>query len=145
VDGTQPFAVAAACRDLVLRAAAAADAGDASGLAALFTAKAVLERPNSPALQGREMIRLAYAGRSPHRLTRHLVMNTLVETTGPTDARATSLVLLWSGNTADAPGPHGHPADPMQIIGEFHDAFVLTGEGWRIAHRKALFVLHSKV
>jgi hypothetical protein len=72
------------------------------------------------------------------------VTHTLFRLVSSKEASAVSMVLLWSGNTSDKPGPQGRPADPMQIVGEFHDDFVHTSEGWRIAHRKAQFVLHSK-
>lgn len=144
MDELQRLAIAAACRETILRAAAGADAGDADAVAASFVLDAVLERPDTPPIHGRDAIRRSYASRSPDRLTRHLVTNTLVEVAGVCEAHATSLVLLWSGSTNDMPGPHGRPADTRQVIGEFHDVFKLTSEGWRIAYRKALFVLYSK-
>lgn len=144
MDELNRLVIEAACREIVLRAAAAADAGDASTLAALFAADGLLERPNAVPQRGREAIRQAYASRPSGRLTRHLVTNTLVDIIAPGGARATSLVLLRSGNANDSPGPHGRAADARQIVGEFQDVLVATGEGWRIARRTAKFVLHTK-
>ncbi len=138
------WVIVAACQDTVLRAAAAADAGDASAVANLFTTDAVLERPNAAPLQGRDAIRLAYAGRPAERMTRHLVTNTLVDIITPGETHASSLVLLWAGNTNDTIGAYGRPADVRQIVGEFKDVLVATDEGWRIARRQAVFVLHNK-
>ncbi|MBL0420092.1 nuclear transport factor 2 family protein [Ramlibacter sp. AW1] len=135
--------ITAACRDVIHRGAAAVDANDADGFAALFTEDGVLERPSGAPLQGREAVRQAYAARAPERITRHLVTNTLVEPDSPTEARATSLVLLWGGNAKDEAGPYGRPAEPRQMVGEFHDVLVRTDQGWRIARRRALFVLHA--
>lgn len=135
--------IVAACREIVLRAAAATDARDAPALAALFTADAVLERPNADPIHGRHAICQAYASRPAERLTRHLVTNTMVDLIAPGEAHVSSLVLVWSGNANDTPGPHGRLADARQIVGEFKDVLVATDEGWRIARRKASFVLHS--
>lgn len=145
MDDLQQMSCIVACQTLVLRAAAAADGGDPVALANLFTADAVLERPNSAPIQGREAIRAAYAERPVDRLTRHLVTGTLVTPHGDTEASARSLVLLWSGSLKDPPGPAGRPAASRQVVGEFHDRLVRTPEGWRIAARQALFVLFYEV
>jgi hypothetical protein len=41
-----------------------------------------------------------------------------------------------------AEGHFGIPAEPRQLIGEFEDQFVRTDEGWRIATRRARFIMH---
>lgn len=137
------WVIVSACQQTILRAAAAADAGDAAALANLFTVDAVLERPNAAPLQGRDAIRLAYAGRPAERITRHLVTNTLVDVISLDKAHASSLVLLWTGSRNDEAGAHGRPADARQLVGEFEDDLVATDEGWRIARREAEFVLYT--
>jgi hypothetical protein len=132
-----------ACRELVLRAAALADAAQPAALAALFTEGGSLVRPGAEPLVGRAAIERSYAQRAPERITRHLVTNTLVEVVSDVQACATSTVLLWSGSTDDAAGPQGRPANPRQVVGAFADRFALTPEGWRIERRDASFVLHS--
>lgn len=133
-----------ACRDLVMRAGAFADANDPDSLAALFLPDGELVRPASQPLRGRAAIAASYRARSADRITRHLVTNTLVSLQSPTRARATSLVLLWSGSVADVPGPYGRPARGRQVVGEFDDLFTLVDEGWRIARREARFVLFKE-
>jgi len=132
-----------ACRELVLRAARCADAGDAAGLAQLFAPDGILVRPNAQPLQGRTAIEAAYAQRPADRLTRHLVTNTLVEIESPSSARALSYVLLWTGSSTDPEGLRGRPAHAGPLVGEFDDRFTLGPEGWRIQRRDARFVLHS--
>ena len=143
MDALQRLLIVEACRDLVLRAAAQADAGDATALAALFTERAVLARPNAEPLQGRAAIRASYAQRPAERITRHLVTNTVVVVESPGTSRALSSVLLWAGSSADADGPRGRPAQGGQLVGEFDDRLTLTAEGWRIERREARFVMHS--
>lgn len=134
-----------ACRDLVLRAAAATDAQRHDDFAALFAEDGVLVRPGAQPLQGRAAIAESYRSRPPGRITRHLVSNTLVVLASPTAARASSCVLLWSGRASDAAGPFGRPAHERQVVGEFDDRFVLTPQGWRIARRSASFVLSAPI
>ena len=142
MDALQSLIIKQACRELVLRAAAHADANEPCALAALFAEDGVLVRPGAEPLVGRDAIRQSYAQRSAERITRHLVTNIVVDIESETEARAASLVLLWSGSTHDTPGPQGRPAQ-RQVVGEFADRLSLTPEGWRIARREARFVLHS--
>jgi ketosteroid isomerase-like protein len=142
LGGVMHDSAAAACRETVLRAAAAVDTGDARGLADLFTEDAVLLRPNGEALHGRAAIFDAYANRPAGRITRHLVTGTWVDLLAGGQARATSFVLLWSGDAARPQSPSGRPAD-KQVVGEFHDLLVHTATGWRIARRDARFILHA--
>lgn len=132
-----------ACLDLVLRAAAFADAGDAQALAQLFAEDGQLQRPGGEVLGGRTAIAAAYSRRPAGRMTRHLVTNTLVELQGPDRASARSHVLLWSCDEADAITPHGRPAQPRQLVGEFDDTFGRGPEGrWLITRRVARFVMY---
>jgi uncharacterized protein (TIGR02246 family) len=131
-----------ACLDLVLRAAACADAGDAQALAQLFAEDGLLQRPSGEPLHGRAAIAAAYGQRPAGRMTRHLVTNTLFDMVDADHARACSLVLLWSCDAAAEPGPHGRPAHARQLMGEFDDSFVRAADGhWRIQRREARFVM----
>ena len=133
----------AACRDAVLRAAWAQDRGDWPAFGQCFTADAELVRPDGQRLAGREAIVAAYAQQPAGRITRHLVVSTLVDRLAAGEARALSQVLVWSGHEDDAPGPHGRPAHGPQRLGEFDDRLRRGGDGrWRIVARRACFVLH---
>lgn len=132
------------CRDVVLQAADAVDAGDAHSFANCFTPDGVLLRPDGTELKGRAAIAQAYAARDPDRLTQHLVCNhrVTVDVAAGT-AQSFCKVLLWSGRRSDAPSTQGRPADSLQQVGEMVDTLHLDAQGWRIAHRSARFVLHS--
>ncbi|WP_159916916.1 nuclear transport factor 2 family protein [Pantoea sp. 18069] len=130
------------CTDLVLRAAACADAGDAQALAQLFAEDAVLQRPSGEPLRGRAAIAAAYAQRPAGRITRHLVTNTLFDLAGEDRPSARSQVLLWSCDAAAEPTAHGRPAHARQLVGEFDDRFSRAPDGrWLIARREARFVM----
>lgn len=132
------------CRDVVLRAAEAVDAGDAHAFAALFTPDGVLVRPDGTRLQGRVAILQAYASRDPDRLTQHLICNhrVTVDLAAGT-AESHCKVLLWSGRRSAEAGPKGRPADAMQQVGEMHDLLQRDAQGWFIHKRLAHFILHS--
>ena len=131
-----------ACLDLVLRAAACADASDAQALAQLFAEDGQLQRPSGEPLHGRAAIAAAYARRPAGRMTRHLVTNTLFDLVDEDRASARSQVLLWSCDAAAEPGAHGRVADARQLMGEFDDSFVRAADGrWRIRRREARFVM----
>lgn len=132
-----------ACQEVVLRAAACVDAGDAATLAALFAEHAVLVRPGAEPLVGRAAIRDTYAQRPAERITRHLVTNLLVDVEAPDRARVRSGVLLWTGSRTDAEGPHGRVAQGRQLVGEFDDRLLRDARGaWLIERRDARFVLY---
>jgi len=131
-----------ACIDLVLRAAAYADAGDALRFSQLFAEDAVLQRPNGEPLEGRSAIAAAYQKRPTGRMTRHLLTNILVEMQGADTASAHSQVLLWSCDDSEPVTVHGRKAHARQLLGEFNDHFCRTADGhWLIARREARFVM----
>lgn len=131
-----------ACIDLVVRAAAYADAGDAQRFAQLFAEDAVLKRPNGEPLEGRSAIAAAYQKRPTGRMTRHLLTNILVEMHGADTASAHSQVLLWSCDDSEPVTVHGRKAHGRQLLGEFNDHFCSTADGhWLIARREARFVM----
>lgn len=131
-----------ACQELVLRAAAFADAGDAQALARLFAEDAELQRPSGEPLQGRAAIGAAYAQRPAGRITRHLVTNTLFDFSDADRPWARSQVLLWSCDQAAEAGAHGRPAHARELVGEFDDRFCRAADGrWLIARREARFVM----
>lgn len=136
--------VRAACRDTVERAARLADHPDPAGLAQLFTEDAELQRPQGEWLQGRQAIQAAYAARPAHRLTRHLVAGCVVDLLDDHHAHALSTVLLCTGSLDDAVGPQGRPLHGPVIVGEFDDLLQAGADGvWRIARRRASFLLHG--
>jgi hypothetical protein len=143
LDAQQILLIEHACGKLVVQAAAFSDAGQAARLAALFTTDGLLVRPSAAPVEGRQAIEASYAERPVNRITRHLVTNTLVNVESASCAQAVSSVLLWSASADDEPDRLGRQAPGPQVVGEFHDTFALTDEGWRIARRDARFLMHT--
>jgi uncharacterized protein (TIGR02246 family) len=148
--GQRPFAqverhiAAAACRDVVSRAAMRLDANDLDGFAAHFTPDAVVVRPGKEPLRGVEALIESYRSRPPGHMTRHLIAGSVVDLRAADEALAISNVLLWTAVPDGAPGPFGRRAQSRQVVGEFEDTLRLCSDGlWRIAHRQARFLLHT--
>lgn len=138
-----------ACRDCVVRAGAALDAGDYETFAGHFTQNATLVRPNGSTLEGRDAILASYLSRPAGRRTRHLLMNPVVDLHSLMTAHATCTVLLWSATANDAghfaPEPaaalNGVAADRLQLLGEFVDVLEKQEDTWLIAKRTARFAM----
>lgn len=86
-----------------------------------------------PPVVGREAIRKW--GRDldvnpPIPQVRHVITNTRFLTEGPDRAYGTSMLTAYSGAS-----PEGTRTTPI-TIGQDHDAFVRTAEGWKLAFRR---------
>ena len=118
------------CERLVIDSARFNDERQWAALAGLYTADGAVVRPNGQRLEGRAAIEAAYAAGSPDRVTRHLCTNLRVDVDGPDAAHATTTVLIVAGTQSGDP-------EVTSRVGEFADRFERTGEGWKIAERRA--------
>jgi len=132
-----------ACTRLVLESVAANDRQDYEAFAALFTSDGLLHRPSGPPLVGAEEIIASYRVRPASRITRHLCSNILVSIDSPESARSLTYVVLYTADSSQPDKHFGAKCDPRTLIGELEDRFSLTASGWRIAERRARFVMHT--
>ena len=131
-----------ACERVIVDSARFNDRREFSALAALYTTDGLVVRPNGQRLEGRVAIEAAYAAGPPDRVTRHLCSNVRVEVDGPDAARATTAVLIVSGQRSDDPdAPFGVLPSERHMVGEFADRLVRTEDGWRIAERHATLAM----
>jgi uncharacterized protein (TIGR02246 family) len=127
-----------ACERVIIDSATFNDLREFAALAELYTPDGVVVRPNGQRLEGRAAIEAGYAKGPPERVTRHVCSNVRVEVDGPDAARATTLVLIVSGQRSDDPDvSFGVVPNDRHMVGEFADRLVRTDEGWRIAERRA--------
>jgi len=144
IDDLDLLRAEAGCRRTVLRSAHCIDAPDPVGLAALFTSEGELHRPTGVPIQGRAAIEAAYRNRPFERLTRHLVVSTLVELKAPDQACALSRVLLWVGDASDPAGSQGRRRRGAPLLGKFADYLRRQPDGgWLIERREASFEFHG--
>lgn len=126
-----------ACERLVIDYTHLVDFGEAARIADLFTADGVWEA-DGVRMDGRDAIRAGFGARQgvTRRTSRHVCTNVAITLEGPDAAAGISYLVNYRHDsqtgTAELPAPVGHP----KFVGEYHDRFVRTPDGWRIAHRR---------
>ncbi|MEC7827038.1 MAG: nuclear transport factor 2 family protein [Actinomycetota bacterium] len=125
-----------ACEKLIAEYCHLVDFGNASAIADLFTVDGYWSGPGVE-MVGQDQIRAGFSARQEvaRRQSRHLCTNVLVSVE---EDEATSLCYLLNfrhdslTGIAESPAPAGLP----KYVGEYHDRFVRTAEGWRFASRR---------
>ncbi|MES2415193.1 MAG: nuclear transport factor 2 family protein [Pseudomonadota bacterium] len=135
--------VEAACQQVMYNAAAFVDANNYEAFCGMFMPQGTLQRPDGSVLNGREAILAAYRSRPVHRMSLHVISNTRFGDVSENGCRATSLVTLWAADSRTEAGPQGRAVEQSLVLGEFEDSFALDGSDWRIASRKARFLMHA--
>jgi hypothetical protein len=122
---------------LIVEYARRVDFGEASAIADLFTPDGRWEGTELT-LDGQERIREWFTAREglARRVSRHLFTNVAVELTSPTSARASSYMVNYRHDRAEGDATLPVPAEAPKYVGECHDRFRLTGDGWRFTHRR---------
>ena len=139
----QRSAIVLACSELINRFAVHNDMGQHRELANLFIEQGRYARPAAPDsfTEGREAIYRNFADRPRDKITRHLITNIIIEVIDSSSARGLCYVTQFSGNLDNPAEAHGLYANPVQLIGEYHDDFVLTPDGWRFRQRSGCLSL----
>ena len=119
----------AACRELVTGYAFHRDRADGDAVGALFTEDATFDLMGE-VFRGRSAIRARVDAGASGPVYRHLMSTVHIELTGPETARGVSYVTVYS-----APGPLPATLAAWAAIGEYHDDFVRTPDGWKIQRR----------
>jgi len=140
VPGLDPLATLLAERAverLIVEYARRVDFGEASAIADLFTPDGRWEGTELT-LDGQERIRAWFTAREgvARRVSRHVFTNVAVELTSPTTARATSYMVNYRHDRAEGDLTLPVPAEAPKYVGECHDRFRLTDDGWRFTHRR---------
>lgn len=124
-----------ACERLMMTYTHLVDFGDAPAIAELFTADGVW-RTDEFAMRGQEEIRAGFERRQgvTRRQSRHVCTNAVVDVDGD---RATGLCYLvnYRHDSESGVAEKPAPADVPKFVGEYHDTFVRTPEGWRFQDR----------
>jgi hypothetical protein len=138
------YSIERACERLVVDFAYFSDRQDYESLAGLFTPNGTMVRPTGDTLIGRAAIIQSYQSRPATRISRHVCTNIRITVESPNRAHGLTYAIVYSANANQPPEAHfGVKADPRQLIGEFEDEFVRTEEGWRIASRRARFLMNT--
>jgi len=137
--------IEAACAALCVDYCELVDAKDYQRMREVFADDAQYYSPNAPndLIRGAEGI-IAYLSHIPATLaTQHLAFNLRMHAESADTASGSCKILLFTAD-GSAPGtPDGHKAAEKQRIGVYHDRYVRTAEGWRIAERRGKGLLHT--
>ena len=135
MDDLQRLLDERSCERLIVEYTHLVDFGNAPGIAELFTRDGVW-RTDTFAMEGQDEIRAGFERRQgvTRRQSRHVCTNVQVRVDGD---RATGLCYLVNyrhdSETGVAEMPA--PADVPKYVGEYHDTFVRTDDGWRFEDR----------
>jgi hypothetical protein len=123
------------CSQLALAFAIHVDFGHADACANLFAEDGVFERKGK-VLQGRAQILAAQRARPAGLRTRHFCQTPWITVIDESHAEG---ITYFANYRHESDGPLAGPAPLLgpSAVGEFHDRYVRTSEGWRIAARKA--------
>lgn len=99
----------------------------------LFTPDA-LYNPRGTPYRGRAEIMGYLNGRPATRRSRHVIANQLVRVVDERTAEGSCVLLYFVQEGAPADDVPA-PLDGIELIGDYHDRFVLTEAGWRISRR----------
>ncbi len=120
-----------ACEELVLNYAWYRDRMDADGFGSIFSRDARLEVLGE-VFEGRDAIRQRLIDGKDGPMTRHLMSTIRIFPEDSDTARGVSYVTVYIAPRGDL--PRALEDDPA--IGEYHDRFERTAEGWKIADRR---------
>jgi SnoaL-like domain len=128
---TATFAeVAEGVRATIAAYTQALDDGRTDDVVATFCADGVCDIPGMGTHAGHDALRAAYAGWTPRRPQRHLVLNTHVTASGDDEAGAVSdVVFILQGTSGWA----------IQLVGRYQDTLRRDGGTWRFHRRVATF------
>ena len=125
----------AAIADQMFRYARATDWFETANHRDVFAADCVFASPHSGDMHGIDAV-VEWMDRvlPQFEATQHLISNIAITFTGPATATAVSYVRAWH-RYVSVPGAH---KPDLVLWGEYHDRWVRTASGWRIAERRVL-------
>ena len=135
MDADQRRKIQQECRDIIVNLVTLSDRGSADEALAYFVADGVWVRGGKP-MAGHPQLLAYFNDRTPGMLTRHLVSNMMIDVIDDRTATGLSYYTAYVHDSGPAaltlPAPLGIPFS----VGEWHDRFRLTDNGWRIVHRE---------
>jgi hypothetical protein len=126
--------IEADCRDLVVRLCQLSDHGEREQSVDCFTRDGTWIRGGKP-FKGREEMLQSFRG-SPTQVIRHLTSNILITVKDDNTAEGVTYYLAFHTDPGSAPPKLPLKLDPPFSLGEWHDKFTRTPQGWRITHRE---------
>jgi uncharacterized protein (TIGR02246 family) len=135
VEADERLRIEQACRDLIAAVTQRGDRREIEAAAALFAEDGVWIRGGRP-WQGRAAVSESYGRLPATQVTRHISSNCVVTVEDADHASAITYYVAYHHDPGIASPAFPVPLDPPFSLGEWHDRFVRTAEGWRIAQRE---------
>ena len=134
-----------ACERLSLQFGLFNDTGRFHELAELFVADGILVRPLAPnaPLQGREAILRDFTDKLRGFTVRHVFTNILIDVQSADQATGITYYTVYRQEFVPPPG-QAFDFEGVVYLGEYHDTFRRTAEGWRFASRDGRIVMRIK-
>ena len=134
MDDLQKMLIERACERLVTEYCHFVDHGEAAKIAGLFADDGIFASPRA-VKTGRVDIADWFMRREGNvaRMSRHVCCNQLIDVID--ENNATGVVYLTLYRHDGEVGRPLSPSDVPDIVGEYRDQFVRTGEGWRFKRR----------
>lgn len=134
MNETENQAAQRACEALITRYTHIADFGPGSDMPSIFTDDGVWTS-GEESYEGRDDLGAFFGRDKGHAKSRHVSSNVAVTVTAEDEAEGLSYFTLYR-YTKEKPRVPDLDDQPV-ILGEYHDRFRRTPEGWRIASRRA--------
>ena len=131
------------CRNIVTDLAHLTDHAEWEAAAALFAEDGVWVRAGKP-LNGRSEIRASLEGSPADLVVRHMAGSVRVDVDDEDRARSVTYYAAYHGRSTEPSVKLPLPLDPPFSLGEWHDGFVRTKSGWRIARRESKRVFQRR-
>ena len=137
--------VESACYALAIEYAEIIYSQDYARLTEVFAEDATFLLPRAPKepIHGADKIVAMFQSRPRGRLTQHLITNVRVHMETMDSAVGTCRVLFFSSDESEPETPEGRKAAGKQSIGVYHDRYVRTKNGWRIAERLGTMIFYT--
>jgi len=125
------------CVRLITAYAKRLDLGEVDRVVDLFTEDATYEVLGEFRFTGREELTRSIPSRlsGTPRTTRHLCSNISIEVLSNVEARGVCYFVNYRHDSSTGEIVEPVPVSLPHYVGEYHDRFVRTQDGWRIAHR----------
>jgi hypothetical protein len=123
------------CHELIISFTHCLDHGESERAVSLFTSDGVWRRAGK-SLTGRDQILASLRERKATSLVRHFTANIKIEVMDENNAEGVTYYTAYQGDAETAPLALPLPLRLPLSIGEWHDKFVRTPSGWRIALRE---------
>lgn len=134
-----------ACAALSVDYCEIVDAKDYARLREVFADDARFVSPAAPdnVIHGAGAIIASLKAIPPTLVTQHFAVNIRVRAESPDAAAGSCRILLYTADGNEPETPEGRKAGEKQRIGVYHDRYVRTKAGWRIAERRGKTLLHT--